>query len=215
MSDVEVVNLFGETMADTWHGTTTGYYGRGCRCDKCIKAGTDYARERRHRLAETQKTGDEAWHGTVRGYRYYGCRCNPCKKAHAEDSAKRRQKNSDLITGDELWHGTTAGYNTHNCRCNPCRQAVYYQASARRYNLSVDRIIELLERARCKICGTSEPSSQGWHIDHDHSCCPGSGSCGKCVREILCGRCNHLIGFAKDDVDILKSAIAYIELHAV
>jgi len=39
-------------------------------------------------------------------------------------------------------------------------------------------------------------------IDHDHQT-------GK-VRGLLCGFCNALIGYAKDDISILKSAIKYL-----
>lgn len=27
-------------------------------------------------------------------------------------------------------------------------------------------------------------------VDHDHACCPGKRSCGKCLRGIVCGACN-------------------------
>lgn len=31
-------------------------------------------------------------------------------------------------------------------------------------------------------------------VDHDHACCPGQRSCGRCNRGLLCGRCNRTLG---------------------
>lgn len=64
----------------------------------------------------------------------------------------------------------------------------------------------------CAICRGTEPGKQGWHIDHDHDCCPGrSRSCGQCVRGILCFNCNLAIGLMGDDRARLHAAIAYLE----
>jgi len=50
----------------------------------------------------------------------------------------------------------------------------------------------------CYICGTDEPGGRGfWHVDHDHRCCPDVKTCGKCVRGILCVRCNLQVGGAE------------------
>ena len=81
---------------------------------------------------------------------------------------------------------------------------------ARQYGLSTGRFMEILATPVCAIC--AEPfDSFGIHIDHDHSCCPGKGSCGKCIRGTLCRSCNHGLGNFKDSIDRMSAAIAYLK----
>ena len=47
-------------------------------------------------------------------------------------------------------------------------------------------------------------------VDHDHKCCSGSKSCGKCVRGLVHWRCNLVLGYADDDPDLLQRAAAYL-----
>jgi hypothetical protein len=47
-------------------------------------------------------------------------------------------------------------------------------------------------------------------VDHDHACCPGSRSCGSCVRGLLCQRCNTGLGFLNDDAALLYRAVDYL-----
>lgn len=56
---------------------------------------------------------------------------------------------------------------------------------------------------RCAICG-NEPKKQQLHVDHNHK----TGV----IRGLLCLWCNHrLLGGARERVDVLRSAIAYLE----
>lgn len=63
----------------------------------------------------------------------------------------------------------------------------------------------------CKVCKNPEPAGHGrFHVDHDHNCCPTKKSCGKCIRGLLCSRCNPMIGMAKDDPEVLMAAAQYL-----
>lgn len=109
--------------------------------------------------------------------------------------------------------------------CRVCR-GNYYQDNkpkwrqsdlSRRYNLSLADFDALLasQGHSCAICRSSKPGGRGsFHVDHDHTCCPGGKSCGSCVRALLCHGCNVLLGVARDNPRTLTAAAAYLLQHA-
>ena len=49
------------------------------------------------------------------------------------------------------------------------------------------------------------------HVDHDHACCPGGRSCGKCIRGFLCRNCNSALGHIKDSEQRLLGLLDYLQ----
>lgn len=87
-----------------------------------------------------------------------------------------------------------------------CKSHAYY---ARQYGLSGAQISELFETER--ECGNSGCKSKvSLHLDHDHSCCPGSIACGRCVRGWLCKSCNVALGLLKEDPDRATGLAEYV-----
>lgn len=124
--------------------------------------------------------------------------------------------------------GTYSGYATHlknkEKPCNECRLASnkyrrekrtkdiqvlgYDPRRFKRHNLSKEDYDVLLNKynGKCWICKFNNAR----HIDHDHLCCSGSWSCGKCVRGLLCSNCNTGIGLFKDNQILLLESIKYL-----
>jgi glycerol-3-phosphate dehydrogenase len=65
----------------------------------------------------------------------------------------------------------------------------------------------------CPVCTRKLVEAGKSAMDHDHACCPGNDTCGKCLRDVLCHRCNLLLGCAQDNIQALENAIAYLKKH--
>lgn len=100
------------------------------------------------------------------------------------------------------------------------RRAVVRASHLRRqFNITIEQYEDMLESQNgvCAICSQPEtkrhPTSgdtQRLAVDHDHTCCSGEKSCGKCVRGLLCARCNQTLGHL-EKARLLDGILAYVQ----
>lgn len=136
-------------------------------------------------------------------------RCSPCAKR------RERAKQNEWRRDNAARRRATVNRQAAAWRdANPDKVARQRVAKlAARFNLSVEQIEALLADGRCGICGTAEAGGRWgrFAIDHDHACCPGQRSCGKCIRGVLCNPCNLLIGHMEKAGRLAtEGAVAYL-----
>ena len=102
--------------------------------------------------------------------------------------------------------------------CKDCYKAIGLTSNLSKYNLTIDQYIDMFEKqeGKCYICKNNEPShtKKRLSVDHDHSCCGQGKACPKCVRMILCSQCNMALGAVKDNIEVLRSMIKYLEEYS-
>lgn len=80
------------------------------------------------------------------------------------------------------------------------------------YGLTPDEYdaIHDYQGGRCAICQRATGERRRLAVDHDHSCCNGPTSCGRCVRGLLCKSCNTMLGRMRDDASAFDRAASYL-----
>lgn len=143
--------------------------------------------------------------------------CAPCRKEARRVAAKKwREANRDLAN-----ERTAVWYQENIERERPKAKE---NARAQRAALTPDEVLgqrlwryrlerldfDLMMRQQggdCAVCRVPFASNEDALIDHDHLCCD-KGSCGNCVRGLLCRDCNLALGLLRDDpVKVLRAAV--------
>jgi hypothetical protein len=93
----------------------------------------------------------------------------------------------------------------HGRSVNPVVKARWRRAyKLQRYGLTQEQFDQMLEDQGYACAMGREPFEEGQQIciDHDHACCPVTPGretrcCGRCVRGLLCFRCNTALGYVE------------------
>lgn len=109
-----------------------------------------------------------------------------------------------------------SAYSTNKARRDRltayCRRCERDKALSHNYGISLSQYELMLEAQGngCAVCGGLTKDGRPLAVDHDHGCCPGQRTCGRCIRGLLCGECNLGFGYFNDDVRRMEVAIAYL-----
>jgi hypothetical protein len=89
----------------------------------------------------------------------------------------------------------------------------YHKKVLKKYGLTPEEYAAKLKQQNnvCAICGQPEQTThkgklRRLSVDHNHD----TGL----VRDLLCMRCNALLGHAADDIDHLLAAVQYLRKHS-
>jgi len=79
------------------------------------------------------------------------------------------------------------------------------------YKLTVEDFEKMVEQ-QGGLCCCGKPlvveNGKTPCVDHDHACCPTNKTCGKCLRGILCMRCNMVLGLLEDNHNLLPKFLS-------
>jgi len=168
-------------------------------------------------LAKPLISMDGRKHG-IGGYNF-GCRCDVCKEAKATKRKEYQSSKSWQYQRTYLqrmkesnpekyraWLNKNNEYKKKSFQKDPEKSR--WQTIHKKYKLTKQMYLELMQSQNglCAIC--KQPPNRNWlAVDHDHKCCPGTKTCGNCIRGLLCSSCNSFLGRVNDN---LESAIEYL-----
>lgn len=146
-----------------------------------------------------------------------GLELSPLRKV-GNDPLERDEEGRKLCYSCDRWL-LEVNFHSHSRRkdglYSSCKDCANNQARMKRYSMDEywydNKLLE--QNGCCPICRREFSKNLLGHVDHDHNCCPGKYSCGKCLRDILCWTCNKGIGQLNDDIDRLKFAVDYLQKH--
>jgi hypothetical protein len=147
-----------------------------------------------------------------------------CKRGHewTPENTGQQKTGRYCKTCRKLWHTQRKGearvYHQAWSKANPIAIRANHLRSNYGLTLNQYQVMFDLQLGVCAICGepervTVKGKPRSLCVDHDHNCCPGKASCGKCVRGLICHTCNRWIGLAQDSPTLLGSAINYLDTY--
>ena len=101
----------------------------------------------------------------------------------------------------------------HYSRCKPCRRAQFRAAKWKKtFGITPEQYEQIkdVQGGRCAICQVANGATKALAVDHDHRHCGKGAGCPSCIRGLLCSNCNNMLGFARDNPEVFRRAMEYL-----
>lgn len=172
--------------------------GYGMQCLSCSQLKTCKRCQKKKNLEDFNKS-----YRSKDGYGYQCKKCtNEVRRIKYNDKTSSYRE-SVLVSRKKYVHKKTT------------REGRRERMLLEKYQLTLEQYqtILKLQNGLCKICKNPQRTKSRTYlsVDHDHKCCPGPISCGKCIRGLLCDSCNQAIGLLLEDPEIIVQALEYIK----
>lgn len=123
-----------------------------------------------------------------------GTQCKVCRLEVQIEYSKTKKGQEALKRAQEKRKGSKKNklnWHKHNLK--------------RHYGITLEEYDKLLEKQDgvCAICGGININGRRLYVDHNHRT--------NKIRKLLCHNCNSLIGYAKENIEILTKVIKYLE----
>lgn len=71
-------------------------------------------------------------------------------------------------------------------------------------------VLKSTQHGVCALCFEPDDESRRLSVDHDHSHCGSKRACKKCIRGLLCGNCNRMMGFVEKRMVLRGMFVTYL-----
>lgn len=165
-----------------------------------MPATIDIAGQKHNYLTVLQKTGRQT--ASKQYYWLCKCDCGNLTEVNVGNITSGRTKSCGCLN-------LRKGKDSPNFKHGLSKTKGYWNETFLRktYGLTPAQFEAMLEaqNGKCAICGKEAPNHHKKRLNVDH--CHTVGT----IRGLLCDACNRGLGLFKDDLDLLRKAIAYLE----
>lgn len=129
-------------------------------------------------------------------------KCGECHQIVLDKQTAWRSKNREHVNEQAKKYKKPYSENRESRRMSG-----WYGRIKSKYGWTKEKVASILENQNhlCAICKQPNSKEQNWSLDHDHQ----TGF----PREFLCHRCNSILGYANDSIELLETSINYLKRH--